>query len=362
MEHTTTTTTSSSSSPINIVPIPETLQFLKPLNKGESEAVVNAYVKLHREDNDENDNKKKMYQQLVTYYYDIVTDFYEYGWGDCFHFAATFKSETFREAIQRHENYLVLRIGLKKDQQVLDIGCGIGGPMRNICRFSSARITGVNLSPYQCKRLQYMNEKAGGIVAKNCSVLNADFMNIPVEDNSFDHAYQIEATAHAPSKLGCYKEVFRCIKPGGYFAGYEWVLTKNFQRDNPYHMQIKKGIEEGDGLPDIATADDIANAIKEAGFELLEIRDVAPESEVDWYDPLVPKYTSFSNFQFTPIGKWGCDMALAGLEQFGLAPKGSRTASSVLMTASDSLVEGGRLKIFTPMLFHFARKPLTATS
>jgi len=207
-----------------------------------------------------------------------------------------------------------------------------------------------------------MNEKAGGIVAKNCSVLNADFMNIPVEDNSFDHAYQIEATAHAPSKLGCYKEVFRCIKPGGYFAGYEWVLTKKFQRDNPYHMQIKKGIEEGDALPDIATADDVANAIKEAGFELLEIRDVAPESEVDWYDPLVPKYTSFSNFQFTPIGKWGCDMALAGLEQFGLAPKGSRTASSVLMTASDSLVEGGRLKIFTPMLFHFARKPLTATS
>lgn len=38
-------------------------------------------------------------------------------------------------------------------------------------------------------------------------IINAsqgDFMNIPVEKDTFDHAYQLEATCHAPDLRGCY--------------------------------------------------------------------------------------------------------------------------------------------------------------
>jgi len=340
--------------------------FVKGLKGDEVMSVVDSYNSLHDDRKDGNDHpeqkRKDNYQQLVTSYYDLVTDFYEWGWGDCFHFCPPFKTETFREAIQRHEFYLALRMGLKKDDQVLDVGCGVGGPMRNICRFTSCRVTGVNLNPYQCKRIGAINSREGGVVARNCRVLNTDFMNINTPDASFDHAYQIEATAHAPSKVGVYREILRCLKPGGYFAGYEWVMTNKYNPSDPYHNKIKKGIEEGDGLPDIAHASQIGDALREAGFEVIEIRDVALESEVPWWDPLVPKYTSMANFQFTPVGGWAAGWGLSALETLKLAPKGTLQTRAILLKASENLVLGGQEGIFTPMLFHFARKPLNDRS
>ena len=45
------------------------------------------------------------------------------------------------------------------------------------------------------------------------------------EDSTYDAAYQIEATCHAPDYVGVYKEILRVLKPGGLFAGYEWCMT-----------------------------------------------------------------------------------------------------------------------------------------
>ena len=46
--------------------------------------------------------------------------------------------ESFGSSIARHEYYLAMRLGLKPSDRVLDCGCGIGGPLRNIGRFSGA--------------------------------------------------------------------------------------------------------------------------------------------------------------------------------------------------------------------------------
>lgn len=38
--------------------------------------------------------------------------------------------------------------------QVLDVGCGIGGPLREIVSFSGASVVGLNNNSYQIKRGQ----------------------------------------------------------------------------------------------------------------------------------------------------------------------------------------------------------------
>lgn len=43
-------------------------------------------------------------------FYNLVTDFYEYGWGQSFHFAPRRKNEYFRESIRRAEYVLASRI------------------------------------------------------------------------------------------------------------------------------------------------------------------------------------------------------------------------------------------------------------
>ena len=84
-------------------------------------------------------------------YYELATLFYEWGWGQSFHFAYQLKGETFSTAIARHEYYLAGRLGVGQGAKVLDCGCGVGGPMRNIARFTRADITGVTLNEYQVR-------------------------------------------------------------------------------------------------------------------------------------------------------------------------------------------------------------------
>ncbi|XP_028120810.1 cycloartenol-C-24-methyltransferase-like [Camellia sinensis] len=181
--------------------------------------------------------RKANYSDMVNKYYDLVTSFYEYGWGESFHFAPRWKPESLRESIKRHEHFLALQLGLKQGQKVLDVGCSIGGPLREISRFSDTYVTGINNNEYQITRGTELNRIVG--VDNNCSYVKADFMNMPFSENSFDAIFAIEATCHAPNVVDCYKEIFRVLKPGQSFAAYEWCITDSFDPNNEEHQRIK---------------------------------------------------------------------------------------------------------------------------
>ncbi len=46
------------------------------------------------------------YESLTNQYYDLVTDLYEWGWGESFHFAPRAPNESFSASLARHEHYL----------------------------------------------------------------------------------------------------------------------------------------------------------------------------------------------------------------------------------------------------------------
>ena len=56
--------------------------------------------------------------------------------GQSFHFATRYKTESFHESILRHEYFLASHLNVKPGEKVLDVGCGVGGPLRNIARFT----------------------------------------------------------------------------------------------------------------------------------------------------------------------------------------------------------------------------------
>jgi sterol 24-C-methyltransferase len=308
---------------------------------------------------DDHEKRKKNYTTMVNNFYDLVTDFYEYGWGESFHFANRFKGESFRESILRTEHYLALKLQLKPGMKVLDIGCGVGGPLRNIARFSGASITGLNNNDYQIKRGTKQTNSAG--LASICDFMKADFMKIPVADNTYDAAYAIESTCHSPDKTKTFAEVLRILKPGGLFTGYEWCMTPRYKPNNAEHKQIKFGIEVGNGLPDIAMEEDVVNALKAAGFEVIEAFNTHSElhspEQIPWYNSLSGDYTSPSNFRHTPLGMMATHSMVTVLERIGLAPQGTTRVHDMLHSTAKDLVRGGQLDIFTPDYFFLARKP-----
>ena len=299
-------------------------------------------------------------------YYNLATDLYEYGWGGSFHFCRFSHGEPFYQAIARHEHYLAHTMQLRDNMNVLDVGCGVGGPAREISKFSGANITGLNNNDYQIERATRYAAKEG--LAHKVKFVMGYFMIMGFPDNTFDAVYAIEATCHAPSLEGVYGEIFRVLKPGGVFGVYEWLMTENYDNTNQTHREIRLGIEQGDGISNMVKIPEALAAIKAVGFELEFHEDLAERPDrTPWYYPLAGDFsmmgTIWDFFTVARMTRWGrgaIHRFVRALEIVGVAPKGTQKTADSLALAADNLVLGGKLKLFTPMYLMVARKPLTA--
>jgi sterol 24-C-methyltransferase len=263
-----------------------------------------------------------------------------------------------RESIRRYEYWLAHRLQLAMDSRVLDIGCGIGGPMRTMARFSGCHVTGINNNEYQVRRAANLNVLAG--LSQQCVAQGGDFMHMPFEPDTFDAAYAIEATVHAPDLSDVYSEIYRTLKPGALFATCEWCMTSAFDTENGTHQAIKRAIEIGNGIPSMGETVDVLHAMELAGFEWVDAVDKMESSEVPWWEPLRPSGLSLSPTE------WRSSLAIAkgthglmrALEFMHLLPRGAASVGRMLAQGGEALVAGGKAGIFTPGFFVLARKPI----
>jgi sterol 24-C-methyltransferase len=201
----------------------------------------------------------------------------------------------------------------------------------------------------------------------------ADFRSkkINFPSASFDAAYAIEATVHAPSLEAVYSQIFRVLKPGGVFGVYEWVMTDAYDESNEHHRKIRLGIERGNGIANMVPRKEALEAMKKAGFvveheEDLAQRKVSPIADRrPWYAPLAGDLAVaqtlgdfFGVLRMSSIGRMGVGVLLRTMETLRLAPLGSAETAAELSAGADALVAGGKEGLFTPMYLMVARKPV----
>ncbi|ODQ81046.1 hypothetical protein BABINDRAFT_165764 [Babjeviella inositovora NRRL Y-12698] len=327
--------------------------------------VVSEYMKNWKDVKDENERLDN-YKDLTAHYYNLVTDFYEYGWGSSFHFSRYYKGEAFRQATARHEHYLAAKMGIDENMKVLDVGCGVGGPGREICRFTDCQIVGLNNNDYQIERANHYAQKYK--LDHKLSYVKGDFMQMDFEPETFDAVYAIEATVHAPVLEGVYGEIYKVLKPGGVFGVYEWVMTDKYDENNPEHRKISYGIEVGDGIPKMYKNEVAKQAFLNVGFDIEYEKDLADvNDEIPWYYPLAGEWKhvqslgdAYTIFRTSWLGRRVTTGAVGLLEKLGIAPKGSVQVTEALEDAAINLVEGGKQQLFTPMMLYIVRKPLDA--
>ncbi len=327
-------------------------EFLADIAPDDVKSVVDEYNEIY---DGGLDSRKERYRALVNNYYDLATDFYEYGWGQSFHFAPRRRGETLQASLLRHQHYLSDRMGLKPGMEVLDAGCGVGGPTGNLARYSGASFVGLNNNGYQLERARHHTRDVQSL----CHFIQGDYMHIPEADNRFDAAIAIESMPHAPDKTAAFREILRVLRPGGCFAGYDWCVTERFDQDDEEHQRIKNDIMVGNGLPEISLTTEVSHALQEAGFELVDAHDRAVDSdpETPWQRALQGRDISFRSIPRTPVGRALTNLVLRVGEALRVFPKGARDISTLLNRGGDALVIGGESGIFTPMFFFLARKP-----
>ncbi|KAJ6931602.1 hypothetical protein NC652_014946 [Populus alba x Populus x berolinensis] len=247
---------------------------------------------------------------FVDTFYNLVTDIYEWGWGQSFHFSPSIPGKSHLEATRLHEEMAVDLINVKPGDRILDVGCGVGGPMRSIAAHSRAKVVGITINDYQVSRARMHNKKAG--LDSLCEVVQGNFLEMPFPENSFDGAYSIEATCHAP-KL----------------------------------EEVIQGIERGDALPGLRNYADIAETARKVGFEVVKEKDLAKPPAQPWWTRL----------KMGRIAYWRNHIVVTILSALGIAPKGTVDVHEMLFKTADYLTKGGDTGIFTPMHMILCRKP-----
>ena len=232
--------------------------------------------------------------------------------------------------------------------RVLDIGCGVGGPMRNIVKATGGHVTGITINEYQVGRCLKLNKEAG--VSDLTDIKQGDFMDLakvfPAE--SFDGAYAIEAACHASNTAALYKKVFTVLKPGALFSSYEWLRTNKYDKNNKRHVDVVDGIAEGNALPEVRTIEDCIAAAKEAGFEVQYTFDRATTGGKPWQAAMKSaRRAAYITHILTGV-----------LEFIRFAPKGTQAVHTMLLKAAVNLEAGGDLGIFSPMYLTVMKKPV----
>ncbi|PCH35273.1 delta-sterol C-methyltransferase [Wolfiporia cocos MD-104 SS10] len=320
---------------------------------------------IKKDSKSDTDNRVDSYTDVVNGYYDGATGLYEFGWARSFHFCRFYKGEGFHAGLARHEHYLAAQMGLRPGMRVLDVGCGVGGPAREIARFADVTIVGLNNNDFQIGRARRYTKQAG--LEGQVSFVKGDFMKLSEQfgENSFDAVYAIEATVHAPSFEGVYGEIMKVLKPDGIFGVYEWVMTDAWDPSIPAHKEVANKIEIGNGIPEMRPMRDAREAMRKVGFVVEHEEDLAERNDdVPWYYPLEgdifkaqTAWDYLTVWRMSWSGKIVTHYGLWFIEQLGIVPKGTWEVGETLKIAGESLVESGRAKLFTPMYLAICRKP-----
>jgi tocopherol O-methyltransferase len=164
-----------------------------------------------------------LYQQIQQFY-DASSGLWEEVWGEHMHHGyygadGTVKKDRRQAQIDLIEE-LLKWTGVQQAENILDVGCGIGGSSLYLAEKFNARATGITLSPVQAARATERAREARLDARTQFQVTDAQAT--PFADNSFDLVWSLESGEHMPDKTKFMQECYRVLKPGGTLIMVTW--------------------------------------------------------------------------------------------------------------------------------------------
>lgn len=112
---------------------------------------------------------------------------------------------------RRNEAAIVFKfLEPKKDEKILDIGCG-DGVWYNQLKRGGIDVTGIDLSEHDLNKLKERAEKMN-LTAR---VMKVDAQKVPFDNNALDKIYSISTFEHIKNDEEVFEEAVRVLKPKG---------------------------------------------------------------------------------------------------------------------------------------------------
>ena len=165
--------------------------------------------------------------------------------------------------------------GIRAGERVLDAGCGMGNSCFWLAEHRQAQVTGINIVKSQ---IEACRSRAQSKHTALVDFAEADFCQMPFENDRFDVIWACESICHASEKAAFYREAFRVLKPGGRLVMAEYMRTGRPLSDHCEHL-LRAWLHPW-AIPDIDTAEQHCAYAQEAGLRVAELRDVTANVQV----------------------------------------------------------------------------------
>ena len=103
--------------------------------------------------------------------------------------------------------------------QVLDVGCGIGGPCRMLADEFNCTTTGIDISNEFINTAIKLSELVD--LSSKTKFVQGDATNLPFADGSFDAVWTQHVQMNISDKMEFYRQIARVLRDGGTFLYYD---------------------------------------------------------------------------------------------------------------------------------------------
>jgi ubiquinone/menaquinone biosynthesis C-methylase UbiE len=188
---------------------------------------------------------------------------------------------------------LAQKAGIRREDHVLDVCSGMGGPARWIAHRIGCKVTGLDLTQSRVEAARRLTGRVG--LDSLVDFVQGDATAMPLPDSAFDVVVSQEAFLHIPDKAAVIGECARVVKPGGAIAFTDVVVRTALTAAEARRMAAEMH------APGLATAAQYAGLLEQAGCRI-EVRDDMAEP---WKGILVERQAMYCSLRDTTIAKFG---------------------------------------------------------
>ena len=151
-------------------------------------------------------------------------------------------------------------------KKILDIGCGSGGISVSMLRDYGARnVIGIDVEDDVCRAAQERVVRAG--LERNIEIKKVVPGPLEFSDSTFDIVFSKDSIVHIEDKERLVIDIFRILKPGGYFLASDWLRS----HDNQPSLEMKRYLDLEDLGFDMASPERYKVALKNAGYRNIKL-------------------------------------------------------------------------------------------
>jgi len=216
-------------------------------------------------------------KKVISRHYDLVTPFYWLLWGRHLHHGLWDAQESSAQAQQKLTETLAREAGIQGGEDVLDVGCGMGGSSIHLARELNCHVTGITISRFQrfwAGASARWNRAASRTAFRCIDAEAADFL-----PQSFDVVWSIECTEHLYDKARFFQRAAQWLRPGGRMAICAWLAGENLVQEQRRQVFY---VCEGFFCPSLGTSADYQRWMSEAGLIVRYVYDWTTRVERTW--------------------------------------------------------------------------------